>query len=514
MNVLLISPDTPNTFWSLKYALDVISKQAALPPLGLLTIAAMLPRDWQLKLADMNVAPLKNQDIQWADMVFIGAMHIQRSSANRIIRKCKHLGKTIVAGGPLFTAIPDEYETVDHLVLDEAEITLPRFLDDLAAGSPKHVYRAQAARADMHSSPIPRYDIIDMKPYALASVQYSRGCPWDCEFCNITALFGRKYRTKTSQQVIAELDNIYNSGWRGNVFFVDDNFIGQKAILKRDILPAIIKWRRTRKYPFYFNTQASIDMADDQELMNLMTQAGFNCVFIGIETPSQENLDECSKTQNKDRDLVECVKKIQRSGIEVQGGFILGFDHDNQGSFDALIDFIQKSGIIAAMVGLLNAPHGTRLYDRLAGQGRLKPYVSGDNTDFTINFETIMPRIQLLKGYENVIQTIYSHKNYYDRIMTFLNTYKPVASSHIRLSFSDIKTFARSIWFIGIKDPGRKYYWKAIFQALRRPRCFSIIVAFTIKGLHYRKTFEDLRPNLKYLNKNCSPAERSETITT
>ena len=310
MNILLVYPEYPDTFWSFKHALKFVSKKASFPPLGLLTVASMLPKDWDKKLIDMNAAKLKDEDILLADYVFISAMSIQSESADEIIHRCKSLGTKIVAGGPLFTSTPGNYKEVDHLVLNEAEITLPQFLHDVNAGEPKHKYTTKEW-ADIAATPLPLWDIVPLKNYTSMNIQYSRGCPFDCDFCDITVLYGRKARTKTKEQVISELDALYFSGWRGPVFFVDDNFIGNKGKLKREILPAIAEWMVKRKNPFYLNTEASINLADDEKLMHMMVKAGFEAVFIGIESPNDDSLVECNKPQNRNRDLIASIKKIQ-----------------------------------------------------------------------------------------------------------------------------------------------------------------------------------------------------------
>jgi radical SAM superfamily enzyme YgiQ (UPF0313 family) len=385
MKILLVYPEYPPTFWSFKYALGFISKKAVFPPLGLLTVAALLPREFEARLVDMNVEPLKDRDIEWADYVFISAMSIQRDSAVEVISRCRSLGAKTVAGGPLFSSEFEDFAEVDHLVLNEAEVTMPPFIRDLEAGRAQRLYTSDELPS-MALAPVPRWELLNQKKYQGMSVQFSRGCPFDCEFCNISVLYGHKVRTKSTDQTLAELESLYASGWRGNVFFVDDNFIGNKRALKRDLLPAIIEWMEKRKRPFHFNTEVSIDLSDDPELMDLMVRAGFLAVFVGIETPNEASLAECSKLQNKNRDLLACVKKIQDKGLRVQGGFIVGFDSDPVSTFDSMIAFIQKSGIVTAMVGLLNAPRGTRLHKRLVEEGRLVKRISGNNTDFTLNF--------------------------------------------------------------------------------------------------------------------------------
>jgi radical SAM superfamily enzyme YgiQ (UPF0313 family) len=488
MKVLLVNPDTPVTFWSFKNALNFCSKKAAMPPLGLLTVAAMLPGDWETKLVDMATTKLRDRDIKWADYVFITAMLIQQESADQVIGRCKRIGAKIVAGGPLFTSIPEQYAEVDHLVLKEAELTLPLFIKDIQEGCARKVYNTHE-KADLCDTPIPFWDLIDTKKYASICIQYSRGCPFDCDFCDVTTLFGHKIRTKTTDQVLDELESLYSRGWRDDVFFVDDNFIGNKARIKTELLPAIIGWMKEKQYPFSFHTQASINLADDEELMELMVRAGFDCVFIGIESPNEDSLSECNKVQNKGRDLVACVKKIQRSGMQVQGGFILGFDSDQTSVFDGLIQFIQESGVVTAMVGLLNAPRGTKLHRRLMTENRLSQDATGDNTDFSINFIPKMKTEDLLNGYKKVVSTIYSPRNYYARVMTFLRAYKPGKNKKIRFRYRDVEALLKSIWRLGIVGEGRFYYWKLIFWSLRRPRYLHLAVTLAIYGFHFRTMF-------------------------
>jgi radical SAM superfamily enzyme YgiQ (UPF0313 family) len=328
MRALLIYPQSPDTFWSFKYALKFIAKKALHPPLGLVTVAAMLPEAWEIKLVDENVEPLKDKHLEWAECVFISAMAIQRKSVKRVVARCREKGVKVVAGGPLFTASHHEFEGIDHFVLGEAEVTLPGFLRDLEAGRARAVYTTDQFPT-LADTPLPMWSLLKLRRYASMSLQYSRGCPYNCEFCDITSLFGRKVRSKSTAQVLAELDSLYTAGWRGSLFIVDDNFIGNKVKLKRNLLPAIIAWMRLHKRPFSLSTEASIDLSDDPELMRMMAQAGFEGVFVGIETPNEDSLAECSKLQNRGRDLAACVRKIQSFGLEVRGGFIVGFDHDS-----------------------------------------------------------------------------------------------------------------------------------------------------------------------------------------
>lgn len=489
MKILMVYPQYPDTFWSFKHALRFILRKAAFPPLGLLTVAAMLPKDWQKKLVDLNVNALTDKDLKWADYVFISAMAVQKNSAIEVIQRIKKLGIKMVAGGPLFTTEPEQFKEVDHLVLNEAEITLPLFLSDLNQGKPRHIY-VSTEHPSITATPIPLWSLIKMRKYSSMSLQYSRGCPFDCEFCDITFLDGRIPRTKSKEQIVAELEAIYQMGWRGGLFVVDDNFIGNKNKLKEQTLPALIEWQKKRRYPFSLFTETSINIVDDEDLMRLMTQAGFNSLFIGIETPNEASLTECNKNQNVSRDLVAAVKNIQNHGFEVMAGFIVGFDSDPVTIFRTQINFIQKSGIVAAMVGLLNAPKGTRLYQRLKSENRLvKEEFSGDNMDYSLNFVPRMNRETLINGYRHVLNTIYAPKEYYARIRTLLKEYKPRSKPGIsQMQFRQILGLINSVWFLGIREKGRRYYWRLFAVTLvKRPRVFPTFVTLSVYGYHFRK---------------------------
>lgn len=488
MKILFIYPEFPDTFWSFKHALRFIHKKASSPPLGLLTVAAMLPPEWEKHLVDLNVTKLTDKDIEWADYVFISAMAVQRESARQVISRCKGVDVKIVAGGPLFTQEYEEFGDVDHFVLNEAEVTLPHFLQDLEQGHAGRIY-STSEFPDIKTTPVPQWELIDLKKYASMSIQFSRGCPFNCDFCNVTALLGHRPRIKSAEQIISELDALYDRGWRGGVFFVDDNFIGNKKSLKNELLPALIEWQKTKK-GITFNTEASINLADDKPLMNLMAAAGFDQVFIGIETPDEGSLAECNKSQNKNRNLVEDVRILQRAGLQVQGGFIVGFDNDTPSIFQRQIDFIQKSGIVTAMVGLLQAPLGTRLYERLKQEGRLSGPLTGDNVDGTTNIIPIMNPDTLREGYKDILANIYSPEHYYKRLKTFLREYK-APTIKTSLDFQRFLAFFRSAYYLGIIGKERFHYWKLlIWTRFRCPKLMPLAITLAIYGHHFRKVYE------------------------
>ncbi len=488
MKVLLVYPRFPDTFWSFRHALKFIRKKASSAPLGLLTVAAMLPPEWDLCLVDLNTTELAASDLAWADYVFISAMVVQRDSVNQVVAQCKAAGKPIVAGGPLFTSESEAFPDIDHQVLNEAEITLPLFLADLARGQAQRIY-ATPDFPDLYQTPVPRWDLVDFSEYATMDIQFSRGCPYDCEFCNITALLGRRPRTKSATQVVAELDRLYALGWRDGVFFVDDNFIGNKKQLKTEILPALIAWRQG-KAGLPFSTEASINLADDPDLMRMMTQAGFNTVFIGIESPDEDSLEECNKFQNKGRDMLASVRRIQQAGMQVQGGFIVGFDHDPPSIFQRQIDFIQKSGIVSAMVGLLQAPYGTHLYQRLNAEGRVLEQTSGNNVDGSTNIIPKMDMELLREGYRNILNQIYSPALYYERVITFLKAYRP-SGLRVQLKMEHVLALGRSIYLLGMRGEERLHYWKLwLWVLLNKPRLFPEAITLAIYGYHFRQISE------------------------
>jgi radical SAM superfamily enzyme YgiQ (UPF0313 family) len=490
MNILLVYPETPDTFWSFSDAIKFVSKKASDIPLGLITVAAMLPKTWNKKLVDMNVDKLRDKDVLWADFVFLSGMSIQRQSFNRVVNRCNQLGVKVVAGGPMVTTEYEDMLGIDYFILNEAEHTLPPFLQDLQSGTAKKIY-ASSEFPELSKTPIPEWSLLKMKKYAGMGVQYSRGCPFDCEFCSITMLNGRVPRTKSTTQFLAELDSLYDRGWRGGVFIVDDNFIGKKSKLKTDLLPALIQWSKAKKYPFQFTTEVSINLSDDDELMRLMAQAGFHHTFVGIETPDHDSLTECGKKQNQKRDLVDSVKKMQRHGFVVSGGFIVGFDNDTPSIFERQIQFIQKSGIVTAMVGLLTAPTQTKLYNRLKEENRLLHLSTGDNMDGSLNFRPKMEYQKLVAGYKHILETIYSPKEYYVRVKTLLQEVN--VQRKFKITWSDVRALFRSMWKIGVVDKGSRYYWRLLgYSLIRCPEKFGLAVTMAIYGFHFRRVVKTI----------------------
>lgn len=484
MNILLVYPEYPDTFWSFKYALKFIKRKAAFPPLGLLTVAAMLPKNWDKRLVDLNVRSLNDEAIEWADMVFLSAMLVQKNSAREIINRCKKHGKTVVAGGPAFTSSLKKFQNIDHYVLGEAEANLPDFLRDLENGSLKPVYDSKDF-LPLKNTPLPMWSLIRLKDYATISVQHSRGCPFNCEFCSVITMNGRIPRVKETRQMILEFQSLFDAGWRGPVFVVDDNFIGNKAKVKK-MLHLLIDWQKTNGRPFNFFTEASVDLASNDELIRLMVSAGFNKVFLGIETPNEDSLKECHKTQNINLSLPDAVKTLHRCGLQVMGGFIVGFDNDKEDIFSAQIRFIQNVGIPTAMVGMLNAIPGTPLWTRLKAENRIRSDSTGENTDGSLNFIPVMGTKKLVVGYKRIVSTLYGSKMYYARIKRFLEDYNPTAQK--RFSLNDFNAFIRSTWRIGLFSGSFHRYWKLLIVTLvTKKRSLPVAIELMIIGQHFMK---------------------------
>ena len=492
MKVLLVYPEFPDTYWSFRHALSFEGKRSAFPPLGLLTVSAMLPDTWERRLVDMNVGSLTSADIKWADMVFASAMLVQKDSLRHVVELCKVYGKRVVVGGPYVSTSAEQLPEADHIFVGEAEATLPAFVRDLERGCARHIYRA-AERPALNLTPVPHFRLADLKRYSAMSVQYSRGCPFQCEFCDIIEIYGRVPRTKTNEQMLAELDALQRFGWRGLVFIVDDNFIGNKRNV-RALLPALIEWSERHKYPFSFLTEASVNLAEDDALLEMMRRAGFRRVFLGIETPVEETLKEAQKGQNTRRDLLESVRKIQSYGMEVMAGFIVGFDNDPEDIFERQINFIRESAIPLAMVGLLTALPDTQLWRRLEREGRLLKESTGNNTDGSLNFIPRMDMARLVEGYQRILRTIYSPAEYYQRALDCLSRLTQDEPEPRRnCLISDVTAFMRVVLVLGVRDRERAEFWRYMKHTMTSHRQnLAQAVTLAAMGYHFRKLTEAL----------------------
>ncbi|MDH4263674.1 MAG: B12-binding domain-containing radical SAM protein [Spirochaetia bacterium] len=461
------------SFWNYIEVCKLVDAKYPAAPLGLMTVAALLPQHWEFKLIDENVEELLDEHFKWADIVCTGGMLPQQKGMLKIIERAHSAGLPVVIGGPDPTAQPEIYKDADYLVSREGELTIPMFLKDLQKGAKKGVY-IDDTMADMTKSPIPRYDLINFKNYIHVGIQYSRGCPFICEFCDIIELYGRKPRTKTTEQVLAELDVLYKLGYRGHVDFVDDNFIGNKNNVKK-ALPEIYKWSKEHGFPFFFTTEASINLADDDALLDMMKQCDFRFVFIGIETPDDDLLVEMGKRQNVNKPIKESILKIYQHGMVVNGGFIMGFDNEKSDIADRMIEFVQDTGITLTMLGTLYALPNTQLTRRLRKEGRLFEEGSSLEEDTSIdqltsglNFLTKRPRLEILKDYARVIEYIYNPKRYFERVIyTSLNIkvdykFKPTFKEKIFY----LKSFLRVTAKLGFNSITGIHYWKMIFLTL------------------------------------------------
>ncbi len=490
MKALFVYPEFPDTYWSFSHALRFEKKRSAFPPLGLLTVSAMLPGWWERRLVDMNVRPLKDSDLEWADVVMVSAMLVQKQSMQGVIARCKERGKRVVVGGPYVSTSVEQPTGADHIFIGEVETTLPEFLRDFERGEARPVYRA-GERPSLAVTPVPDFHLADLRRYAAMSVQYSRGCPFQCEFCDIIEIYGRVPRTKSNEQMLAELDALWRLGWRGNVFIVDDNFIGNKRNVKL-LLPALAEWSAARRNPFGFVTEASVNLAEDVELLEGMRRAGFRRVFLGIETPVEESLKEAQKHQNTRRDLLELVRRIQSYGMEVMAGFIVGFDNDPDDIFERQIKFIRESAIPLAMVGLLQALPDTQLWRRLEREGRLLAESTGNNTDCSLNFIPKMDAARLAEGYKTILRTIYNPAEYYRRALDCLSRVAQHSpdprSGHL---INEIAAFARVIVALGIRDQARGDFWRYLRQACtEHHERLAQAVRLAAMGYHFRKLTE------------------------
>ena len=490
MKILLVNPEFPETYWSFRYALPFEGKRSVFPPLGLLTVSSLLPRSCERRLVDLNIESLKASHLEWADMVFITGMLAQKESLHEVAARAKKLGKLIVLGGPYVTSTIEELPVADHIFQGEAETTLPQFFEDLERGEAKRIYKAPQ-RPPMSITPIPDFGLANLKKYSSMSVQYSRGCPFSCEFCDIIEIYGRIPRTKSNQQMLAEFDELKRLGWRGPLFIVDDNFIGNKKNV-RQLMPDMVAWQKNNGMPFSLLTEASVNLADDDELLKSMKDAGFRRVFLGIETPVEESLKEAQKTQNRGN-LLDSVRKIQSHGMEVMAGFIVGFDNDPDDIFERQIEFIRASAIPMAMVGMLNALPDTQLWKRLEREGRLLGNdATGNNTLSSLNFIPRMDAETLQAGYQRIMRTIYKPSEYYRRALDSLQrTPQDAPEAHQYHGFKALKAFLRIAIHLGVLDAERREFWRFFLHALRTDRDrMTELLRHAAMAYHFRKLTE------------------------
>ncbi len=496
MNTLLVHPAFPKTYWGMDYSRRLTRKSALLPPLGLLTVAALLPKHWQARLLDMSVEPLRDDDLRWAAVGFVGARQIQQRSFHEVIRRAHAVGMSVVVGGAYPTTDPDASADADCVVIGESEELIGPLCRDLEAGTLQGRYSAKE-RPDVTKSPVPRFDLLKIQAYQSVGVQFSRGCPFNCEFCDIIAVFGRVPRIKSPEQLMNEFDAVYKTGFRGPLFVVADNFIGNKKAAKA-MLPILAEWMKIKRYPFDFYTEASINLAADERLGELMVNAGFSSVFIGIETPSKESLAETQKVQNLRLDLTEAVEKLTRAGLEVMAGFIVGFDADDEGIFDRQLTFIQNAPIPMAMAGILSALPGSQLWDRLEREGRLLQDWSGENFGQT-NFRTRMPEDLLVEGYGKLLAALYQPDAFFARCLRVLSLWPKGQPS--RFSFPlgyGLATLFRVLWRVGVKGAYRGAFWRFLGKvAWRNPRMLVHAISHVVNGEHaIRFTKEDVMPRI------------------
>ncbi|MFQ5670156.1 MAG: B12-binding domain-containing radical SAM protein [Acidobacteriota bacterium] len=483
MRALLVNPQFPESYWSGRHALPFAGRHSLLPPLGLITVAALLPQDWEIRLVDTEVEALTDQHLQWADLAMITGMLVQKPSIRKILQNCRRLGIRTVVGGPYATSSPQELDDADHLVLGEGEETIPRFAADVAARRASRVYH-EGNKPDLTCAPVPRYDLLRSGAYHQMSLQFSRGCPFLCEFCDIIVMYGRRPRTKTGPQIVSELEAIRRTGFAGDIFFVDDNFIGNKKAV-RTVLPEIAAWRKQNGSRFEFYTEASINLADDLPLVDMMTEAGFTSVFIGIETPSPESLKETRKIQNLKRDMADQVHSIMRRGLDVWAGFILGFDNDGPDIFDRMIEFIHRAAIPYAMIGILGALPNTPLFKRLKQEGRLRPEFRGDQFGLT-NVITRLPAEQMVAGYRRVLESLYNPDAFFRRCRRNLARWTPVPGGARRLLVQDLRAAWRAMKTQGFLGPYRGAYWSFLQWVIRHhPAKLGRAIAQAAAGHHY-----------------------------
>ncbi|GAP95573.1 B12-binding domain-containing radical SAM protein [Leptolyngbya sp. NIES-2104] len=469
MRVLLLYPVFPQSFWSFEKALQLVGRKAMLPPLGLITVAAILPQEWEFKLVDLNVRPVTEAEWDWADLVLMSAMIVQKHDLLEQIREAKRRGKPVAVGGPYATALPDEVSEADYLILDEGEITLPKFIEAVQRGETHGTFRSDGNRPDVTITPIPRFDLLEFDAYDNMSVQFSRGCPFQCEFCDIIVLYGRKPRTKSPEQLLAELDRLYDLGWRRSIFMVDDNFIGNKRNVKL-LLKALQGWMEEHEYPFHLSTEASVDLAQDDELMDLMVECNFNGVFLGIETPDESSLSLTNKHQNTRNSLSDAVDAIASKGLRVMAGFIIGFDNETSGAGDRIVRFAEQTTIPIAIFSMLQALPDTALWHRLKREGRLVENNANLNQSTLMNFVPTRPLEEVTREYIDGFWRLYDPVNYLDRTYRhFLKLGAPRHPKKLRkVTWIVIRAFLTVCWRQGVIRETRWKFWHHLFSILKQ----------------------------------------------
>ncbi|MCB4400761.1 B12-binding domain-containing radical SAM protein [Synechococcus sp. MU1625] len=510
MRTLFVYPEFPKTFWSYEKILELVNRKVLLPPLGMCTVAALLPQDWEMKLVDRNVREVTEEEWSWAELVIISGMIVQKDDMAVQIGKAKQRGLPVAIGGPFASSTPDapELDMADFKILDEGEITLPMFLEALERGDTKGRFTSEGDKPDVTATPIPRFDLLQLDAYDSMSVQFSRGCPFNCEFCDIIVLYGRKPRTKTPEQLVAELQYLYDLGWRRSIFLVDDNFIGNKRNAKL-LLPQIRTWQEERGYPFSFATEASVDLADDDEMMRMMHDARFESVFLGIETPDEASLETARKVQNTRNPLDAAVDRITANGIRVMAGFIIGFDGEKDGAGRRIVDFVTRTGIPAAMMGMLQALPKTALWARLEREGRLiqgEDAAKGVNQTNLLNFEPTRPIRDIANEYVEAFCALYEPNAYMDRVYSYyLKMGAPRWKAAAKLpTWIDIKALSTVVWRQGIKRNTRSRFWKYMFGMARHNPAlleqFLVVLAHNEHFLEYRSIVQqEIREQLESL---------------
>jgi radical SAM superfamily enzyme YgiQ (UPF0313 family) len=490
MNVLLLYPLFPKTFWSYDHFMEMADLKASIPPLGIITVAALLPEEWTIRFFDRNVNPESEADWEWCDLVILSSMLVQQDDFHSLIRQAVSNGKKVAVGGPYPTSIPDAAldSGAHYLILDEGEITIPLFIDAIEAGEERGIFRA-AEKPDVSTSPVPRFDLLKREDYLMMAIQFSRGCPFNCEFCDIITLYGRKPRTKDIDQTLRELQTLYDLGWRGSIFIVDDNFIGNQRNVKL-LLRSLIPWMEEREYPFTFLTEASVNLAEDEELLELMAKAGFYGVFLGIETPDQDSLKMTGKNQNTRSPLTVACERINQAGLMIYAGFIIGFDSEKPGAGQRIQEFIEATSIPQPMLGILQALPNTALWNRLEKEERLLGIMGAGEQNTLMNFVPTRPIAEIAHEYLDALWAMYEPTAYLNRCLQHCLNITPNRYSQQKVNFpirKAVRLMTKLIWTQGIQMKEiRGQFWHQLWVILRtKPQFLSLYLGICAVGGHF-----------------------------